>query len=142
MHKDILQAMAESFAHISRLESACYHYLLCVSSSKLIYRNMLQQAFIDYLSKQSKLPYDYIVRIVDAALIELTHTAPNKDGYAWTTTDRLLATNIPRTSYYRHHCNDYYNAIIDTVLRLADKTHTKTQKQIIDYYRPSCIDLM
>lgn len=129
-------AMAESFEHVSPIESASYHYLHKADSCArhAYYQQLHDHFYRTLLQEHSTANPAHIHRVIDAALTECTYPI-GKDGYAWTATDRHIAAGISRASWYRYGYNKLCISIIDAVYQMSATVEALIARQIADYYR-------
>ncbi|MFB6347851.1 hypothetical protein ACFBZI_07565 [Moraxella sp. ZJ142] len=136
MHYQFVRSLAESFEHISRFESACYHYLYnadCTARRDyfhILYHHYYDKCLIDH----PRINRQHLDKLVNAALLELTYPVAS-DGYAWSTNDRCLCTGISRRSWYRHSYHTLIKSIIDEVRTVSDTVDMLIGSQLADYYK-------
>lgn len=137
MQYQFIKAMAESFEHVSPIESASYHYLYNADSRArhAYYQQLHDHFYHTLLQENSTANPAHIHRVIDAALTECTYPTAT-DSYAWTVTDRHIAAGISRASWYRHDYNKLCISIIDAVYHMSATVEALIARQIGDYYRP------
>lgn len=94
MRKEFKKAMAESFASVTPIQSACYHYLNDGFSS--LTQSIIHQHFTDYPPENCN--PKYLEKVIATALTELTYPADTKGGYTWSGCQRSAFCSIPKAT--------------------------------------------
>lgn len=112
MRKHFEIAAAESFANITPLQSACYHYVNDGFSehNQITLRNY----FLPVILLQGIKP-NYAERVVMTALVELTYPSALDNSRTWSSCQRSAFCGIPKATWSRNKLCDTTNFIIDTI---------------------------
>ena len=114
MNKQHLRAAAESFAGISDIESACYHYT--ESGHADIYRAGLSDHYtIELLNRFPNLKSTYLVPVIQTALTELTYPVLDGKLYAWSANERAAFAGTSKATWSRNNLSEYVNFIIEDI---------------------------
>jgi len=137
MSNQHLKAAAESFAGISPLESACYHYIY--GGFARVYQDVLYNHYYNLLLQHPKQIKDYYISsVVNTALVELHYPLTNEDTtYAWSSNQRAAAAGIPKQTWSRHQLSNHVNFIIDEIRSNADSVSFRIYKQMECTTEPS-----
>lgn len=132
-----LKAAAESFAGISPLESACYHYIY--GGFARVYQDVLYNHYYNLLLQHPEQIKDYYISsVVNTALVELHYPLTNEDTtYAWSSNQRAAAAGIPKQTWSRHQLSNHVNFIIDEIRSNADSVSFRIYKQMKCTTEPS-----
>ena len=137
MRNQHLKAAAESFAGISPLESACYHYIY--GGFARVYQDVLYNHYYNLLLQHPNPIKDYYISsVVNTALVELHYPLTNEDTtYAWSSNQRAAAAGIPKQTWSRHQLSNHVNFIIDEIRSNADSVSFRIYKQMECTTEPS-----
>ena len=137
MRNQHLKAAAESFAGISPLESACYHYIY--GGFARVYQDVLYNHYYNLLLQHPEQIKDYYISsVVNTALVELRYPLTNEDTtYAWSSNQRAAAAGIPKQTWSRHQLSNHVNFIIDEIRSNADSVSFRIYKQMECTTEPS-----
>lgn len=137
MSNQHLKAAAESFAGISPLESACYHYIY--GGFARVYQDVLYNHYYNLLLQHPEQIKDYYISsVVNTALVELRYPLTNEDTtYAWSSNQRAAAAGIPKQTWSRHQLSNHVNFIIDEIRSNADSVSFRIYKQMECTTEPS-----
>lgn len=137
MSNQHLKAAAESFAGISPLESACYHYIY--GGFARVYQDVLYNHYYNLLLQHpEQIKHYYISSVVNTALVELRYPLTNEDTtYAWSSNQRAAAAGIPKQTWSRHQLSNHVNFIIDEIRSNADSVSFRIYKQMECTTEPS-----
>lgn len=137
MSNQHLKAAAESFAGISPLESACYHYIY--GGFARVYQDVLYNHYYNLLLQHPEQIKDYhISSVVNTALVELHYPLANEDTtYAWSSNQRAAAAGIPKQTWSRHQLSNHVNFIINEIRSNADSVSFRIYKQMECTTEPS-----
>ena len=137
MRNQHLKAAAESFAGISPLESACYHYIYDGFAS--VYQDVLYNHYYKLLLEHpEQIKPNYISSVVNTALIELRYPLPKVDAsYAWSSNQRADASGIARSTWSRNQLSNHVNLIINEIRLTARSVYFAISSQLHYQTEPS-----
>lgn len=137
MSNQHLKAAAESFAGISPLESACYHYIY--GGFARVYQDVLYNHYYNLMLQHPEQIKDYYISsVVNTALVELRYPLTNEDTtYAWSSNQRAAAAGIPKQTWSRHQLSNHVKFIIDEIRSNADSVSFRIYKQMECTTEPS-----
>lgn len=114
MRKQYLRAAAESFAGVSDIESACYHYTEHGHADS--YRHTLAEHYKRQLIRNhDPSSIEYYIAVVETALTEMTYPILEGKAYAWSDRQRAAFAVISKSTWSRHQLSDHVNFIIDDI---------------------------
>ena len=131
MRKLFDRAAAESFAQLSHIQSASYHYM--TDGFTDIPTAVLREYFANELINQGS-KAKYIDKVVATALAELSYPIPtNGDKYTWSGCQRAAYAGISQSTWSDNKLCKSVNFIIDAVRSNADTASRAIQLQMMTH---------
>lgn len=127
MRKQFERAAAESFANITPIQSACYHYLNDGFSehNQITLRNYFLPVILLKGIKDK-----YADKVVMTALVELTYPTTLDNSHTWSGCQRSAFCGIPQKTWSRNNLCEPTNFIIDTITTNADSVSRAIHQQL------------